>query len=355
MFVNEFGMVVKGLDTISDSGARKLLEVVLRHVRENLGATIADVWQAQEGRDGLILNPLACTGKERENKPFQVSDETRGVLAWVVREEEPVWVQDIKEKMESGRVENLLGNQPLDEKALDFDSGTNSMIAVPVIYNGRIRGVLTAEASTARQFSSADVYTLNDIAKPVGILLWKLDTFLQNTDQTDAAIKSFRQSVDRATTRLNPYRAGFIARPFAPEFDRFAQEVARIFEKNRVRATQYEHPPGGGVVLGEMIKQVAAAHLGVVDLTGLNPNVIAELGMMLGLGKETILFKALDDETEMPFDLASFHLYRYAFENNELMVWEPAQSGKPAEEVISAFVDRLMGEDEAFESAKEWV
>src|SRR5205814_993394 len=52
-------------------------------------------------------------------------------------------------------------------------------------------------------------------------------------------------------------------------------------------------------------KQIAAAHFGIADITGNNPNVMWELGVMFGLRKPVILLKDKTDTERTPFDLYS--------------------------------------------------
>ena len=54
----------------------------------------------------------------------------------------------------------------------------------------------------------------------------------------------------------------------------------------------------------------------IADLSGLNPNVMYELGIAHTIGKETILIYQRGGEVKFPFDLA--HIRRIEYTNDAL-------------------------------------
>lgn len=363
MLIDEYATVVKGLDYVSEADARSILEAITNQVRDNLRASIADVWQVQDAQNGFTLFPLMPNGEAQRRDPKQifVNESSRSILSWVIEKAEPVWLQQIRGQDPGRRFVNRVTNERIEDREFDFFEYTSSLMAVPVVYRGKLRGLISVESSVDEQFNAADLETLRDLALPTGILLWKLDAFQQNAKHTEDAIGYFRTAMNRTTSRLNPYRTGFIARPFREELNGVARRLADIFRERRIRAIEYEHTPGGGVVIREMIAQVAASHFGIIDLTAdpapstINTNVAIELGMMMGLNKPFLLFRSVDDDYPLPFDISGYHFYRYKFENGDLRIWEPAQSShRPVEEVIKRFVDDTLLSDEAFQHAREW-
>ena len=111
---------------------------------------------------------------------------------------------------------------------------------------------------------------------PAGILLWKCSVATENYNHTQEAINSFRQQSARLVNSLNPYRAGFVARPFLTEFELLEKTAVEIFSRKRIRIRPYQHPPGKGMVVEEMLNQIQEAHFGIADITGLNPNVLID-------------------------------------------------------------------------------
>jgi len=68
---------------------------------------------------------------------------------------------------------------------------------------------------------------------------------------------------------------------------------------------------GAGDILRDIVLDLDRAELVVADLTGLNPNVMYELGIRHGFTKKTIL--CTQDITELPFDLRSYHCVEYGW------------------------------------------
>ena len=369
MFVNEYKMVVKGIDTITVDLVDSLLETILDLTKHNLRATSASVWQATEIRNGTLLDVRQHVG--RDDRPrLVIRPRTKSVLAWAVRKCKPLWLVDIKDRT-TGQVVNRAIDQtidagelwpqdeedigPFNEDVSELAPSTNAVIVVPIVYRQKLRGLIVAEASGQREFSIADVQTLTDLGQPTGILLWKLDSHEHNSEQTKEAISSFKRSVDPTTARLNPYQTGFIARPFEDPFNPVAERLSAVFSAEQIRATEYRHPPGGGIVVEEMMNQIAAAHFGVVDLTGLNDNVLVELGILMGLSKPLVIMRNKADDAELPFNISGYHVYGYALDKQNLRFWEPGQANpRPASQVVSDFIAEKLANDEAFNNARKW-
>lgn len=69
-------------------------------------------------------------------------------------------------------------------------------------------------------------------------------------------------------------------------------------------------------IIQDIWKSICEARLIVADLSGLNPNVMYELGIAHTLGKETILIYQRGRDVKFPFDLS--HIRRIEYDNNAL-------------------------------------
>jgi predicted nucleotide-binding protein len=65
-------------------------------------------------------------------------------------------------------------------------------------------------------------------------------------------------------------------------------------------------------IIQDIWKSVCEARLIIADLSGLNPNVMYELGIAHTLGKETILIYQRGENPKFPFDLAHIRRIEYA-------------------------------------------
>lgn len=69
-------------------------------------------------------------------------------------------------------------------------------------------------------------------------------------------------------------------------------------------------------IIQDIWKSICEARLVIADLSGLNPNVMYELGIAHTIGKETILIYQRGGEVKFPFDLA--HIRRIEYTNDAL-------------------------------------
>ncbi len=88
------------------------------------------------------------------------------------------------------------------------------------------------------------------------------------------------------------------------------------------------------VIIQDIWKSLCEARLVIADISGLNPNVMYELGVAHTLGKETILvYQRSDSEIKFPFDLA--HIRRIEYEDS-------ATGGKQLERDLKETIESLL-------------
>jgi molecular chaperone HtpG len=64
-------------------------------------------------------------------------------------------------------------------------------------------------------------------------------------------------------------------------------------------------------ILKSMYDQLASAHFGIAEITGDNPNVFYEAGLLKGIGRPVILLKKQGAEAKIPFDIFSDYRIEY--------------------------------------------
>lgn len=69
-------------------------------------------------------------------------------------------------------------------------------------------------------------------------------------------------------------------------------------------------------IIQDIWKSICEARLIIADLTGLNANVMYELGIAHTLGKETVLIYQRGHDIRFPFDLA--HIRRIEYDNTAI-------------------------------------
>lgn len=103
----------------------------------------------------------------------------------------------------------------------------------------------------------------------------------------------------------------FVLMPFNDDLDLVFQELIHKplhkagFEVERADTELHQRN-----ILSDIVNGLARADLIIADLTGLNPNVMYELGLAHGLQKPTVILT--QDIGELPFDLRAYRANKYS-------------------------------------------
>lgn len=102
----------------------------------------------------------------------------------------------------------------------------------------------------------------------------------------------------------------FVVMQFGSQYDDVyndvVKEVCKSYKVNVIRADEVTGP---GLIIGDIIREIATSQLIIADVTPPNPNVYFEVGYALAASKPTILLARKG--TSLPFDLAGFRVLFY--------------------------------------------
>lgn len=141
---------------------------------------------------------------------------------------------------------------------------------------------------------------------------------VEDANQIRGAFQETQGELERAKDRIQelmhqeiemfPHRACFLARPYEGAFKLVEDEVRKHFSQSGVgiEVISPAHKPVSLEVFQGIQKTILQSHFGVADITGANPNVLIELGIMIGAGKPVIILREKDDPTDVPFDLRPY-------------------------------------------------
>jgi hypothetical protein len=116
-------------------------------------------------------------------------------------------------------------------------------------------------------------------------------------------------AIQNFTVRSEKPRA-FVVMEFGASFDELYSEVIKgICGEYEVEVLRGDEMYGPGLIIGDIIKQVARAQLVIADVTPRNPNVYFEVGYALAMQKPIILLAKKG--TPLPFDVAPFRVLFY--------------------------------------------
>jgi hypothetical protein len=108
----------------------------------------------------------------------------------------------------------------------------------------------------------------------------------------------------------------FVMMPFQEELTTlYIRKLKPAIEAVGMSVHRADELPTINPIMHDIWKSICEARLVVADLTGLNPNVMYELGIAHTIGKDTILIyqKDLSVAPKFPFDLA--HIRRIEYQN----------------------------------------
>jgi hypothetical protein len=131
-------------------------------------------------------------------------------------------------------------------------------------------------------------------------------------------------------------RLAFVLMPFTDELT----AIYQTFIKPTVESPEFglvckraDDIKSNRAIIQDIWKSVCEAQLIIADLTGLNANVMYELGIAHILGKETILIYQKGGDIRFPFDLT--HIRRIEYENN-------AMGGRKLEQELKATLSHVL-------------
>ncbi|MCA1456979.1 hypothetical protein I6F35_27795 [Bradyrhizobium sp. BRP22] len=354
MFQEEYARLAKSVDNISEEQAKQIIGSVLAKLKEEARAIIVDVWVRETGQGGVdILVPYLRRSDPHVpgTQNIALTEKATGLLVWVAETQKPVWLHDIP--VQATSAVNRLTGQVVEGRHFNLYDGTRAFAAVPIRYRGHF-AILTIEVAVASVLQSFHIDLMKALSEPTGILIWKSGVSEAIRMQTNEAIQEFRDVSGGLAPTLNPYRTGFIARPFDHKFDYISNAIETVFGRKRIRTATYRSVAGSALIVSEMLVQINSAHFGVADITSLNSNVLFEIGAMIAIGKPLVIMRNKTDEAPLPFDIAGYDCYTYVVAGDNIVIFD-ATSQTPLEEFMANFISERLVMDRAFRDAKEYV
>lgn len=366
----ELQRISLSLDFLSNDDGKKILHIVNQRLYELLRSRIIDVRWKEVAAQGVIFQPFFST--EPDPKPYPLNETSGGVWSWLYKEAKPVWIKTDPKRGPGQPLKNLATGDEIEERFHKVDPRTHHLISVPLMLKDVVWGAYTFEWGEFGKVDAELLDTIQQLAPLVARIVWKVDVYKRNKKHTVQSIDLLEKSIlspSFITVVLNPYRAGFIARPFEREFNDIEEYVKSFIHRHRIKAQHYVSTPGRPIVIEELQKEIRSSHFGIVDITGLNENVMIELGMLMVLERKVLLLRRHDDQTDdsddvkLPFDLQGRHIYRYQIDASapstdgipsDIKIINPAdgQTTKLAD-VLSDFIAELQS-DRSFEDASPW-
>lgn len=200
--------------------------------------------------------------------------------------------------------------------------GAKSELAVPIVHEGQVMGVLDVESSRINAYNSHDISIMNLFASQVAIAIR-----LEKLNKIEEAIKFEKELLSKETC--------FVLMPFSDPFNKYYEVIiAPAIEGCGIRSERADSLFGPANIVYDIWDGIKRAKILIAELTGRNPNVMYELGLAHAIEKPVILLT--QDIADVPFDLRSLRCIVY---NTK----EPEWANKLRDE-ISKYIIALLQE-----------
>lgn len=247
----------------------ELLKQILIQAKTLLRADGASIF-LREGNN-LLLKATTGVNVERESHSYSLGE---GISGKVLKAREPLLIK------------NVMKNHLYDEIEHP-KSRFISLIAMPILYDKEIVGVLRCTRTAATKKTKSD-QAFSDIDTEV----------LKVFAQTAATAIEATQELELATNA--PY--AFVLMPFDKEFrDVYELGIRDVVDTLGIRCERVDEIEFNESILAQIYKGIQSADIIIADMTGRNPNVFYEVGYAHALHKEVILLT--QKATDIPFDL----------------------------------------------------
>lgn len=137
-------------------------------------------------------------------------------------------------------------------------------------------------------------------------------------------------------------------RDFEIDFDKRYEKIKTTFESEHNKIYRIDAVIGADI-FSKMYKMIKVADVVVADITGLNSNVMYELGARHALReKQTIMFRSDSKYADIPFDISTYVIYSYEDICKKLNVYinnEDKMDSPILKEILSSIDKKSIFED----------
>lgn len=325
-------------------------------------------WREPSLGGGNLLKPITSTKGEghdavRDPEQFVIPpSDPDGILSWSFKKEKTVWVENLDKGLANATIKEPKDIVKIQPKYLANQYDASSMLVFPLKDQGFVIGVYCIDLASSGKVEEPLFNELQPVRQALSRFLVFSHKQKETSDAADRAVKNFLDEVRDITLpkellQSKPdHRRAFFARPFLEEFTDLEKRIRDSMSKNGVEVRSFI--PSGDVqtVVDSIIAQIDESHFGVADITGANPNVLAEVGMMFMANKRVMLLKSKNDDHPIPFNLAHRYIYEYTFESSTdtfLAHLKGERAGQDFDLCVDSFISDLES-DENFKNTPKY-
>lgn len=352
--LQELEHLSNAFDKISQEDASNLITHVNTRLRSVLNADIIDVLFKEEAKaGGIILRPLSSVvnpGGRDEAAPWPIETTSFGLWPRVFFENRTFWLEHVKHSRTSEKgIRNALSPDESQSETVDQQDvneifpNTDSILCMPLSIEHSPVGLFCIELPESGIINNKTYLFLKRLASCYALLVWQVKASRHTKTRTARAIEHLKASVTEARIReLTSHSGkGIFLRPFGDHFNLVDAVLCEAFASNNIELRHFVASPGAGV-MEELKTELKLSPFGVADISGLNPNVLIEYGMMKVLGKDLMLLRDNQDNTELPFDINADQVDSYEIRGEKVHIIDPGSGNlMQLEQRVATFVRDL--------------
>lgn len=336
VLISRLNTLTNALNAVDEHQCRTILIGISKYLSVSLDAYLVDIFRKETGQNAESLKHIGSNREIADDESLRItihSDEQRGVIPWVVKNKRDLWIYDRRESDWEGSIVNQAAvdgaglrtggknhtdeNEKPDNKVFtdpqmnSFSEETAGFVAVPIIMENTVLGVMSLEFITPKVYDRRILNDFIHISDLLALLFRKQDIDRYNDVTTVKAMNHFiaETSLEKVIL-LAAEPTCFYVRPFKDDICGRAEEDAVKVLKNVI--VYHVNELANEVNLEDIKKHIKKAHIGIVDVTGFKPNVMCELGMMVMRGMNPLLIHNGDKNKEIvPYDIDHYTIHSY--------------------------------------------
>lgn len=342
------------LNLIEEEHERRIITAVARKLSQLSEECLLRVYKVDRVDNKYILRLLAHSGIRRGSVPeiIAIDDINRkGPLSWCLdrgEESSGFWVEDIKTTPDLSKLVNRFDEEEIGSDYIDFVDDPDTIVAIPLkTAQNNIIGVISVQFKESFKPAKKFVDVLLEISIEISRIIRKsseTSSYIRNsTDAVEGFLDDLMQLELSPSILEEREPIGFVARPFDSSSNRIGKEIEEYLREQSIEISTYDPDRGGGIVPEDLVTQIRDCLFGVADITGSNPNVLMEVGVMISVEKKVILLKDYKDSDEIPFNVSNYYVHRYRISEKGTLEVKPPQGTqfKPFNEIMDAFLGQF--------------
>lgn len=246
----------------------------------------------------LVARPIEQDDKELER--LEALGQELGVSSQIRQMFQRMAKSKVMRATGDDTILNLNTTNPLMQQLRDMNRNETFRLALTAIYNNALmfahHYVSPANAEIIFATNNAAISAMIGNARV-------LEELQAANAKMEIELNELRARMPQI--KLSEHRTCFFAYPFQQRFHALRDEIRELLagEEYGIELMATSIEMNDPVIAKDIKDQIAVAHFGIADITGSNPNVLWELGLMIGDGKPVIILKDRKDEVKTPFDV----------------------------------------------------